>query len=511
MLKATRVILAIISIMCVTLLFVDFTGTAQSLWPWMAKIQFIPALLSVNILAILSVVVFTLIFGRLYCSVICPLGIFQDVVNWIRGKVTKSKHGVMRFKYIKAHTRIRLSVLTAFLILIVIGLFGGLAASIAGLIEPYSAYGRIASQIFAPGYDWVNNQFASWAESRGSCLFYQVICAVSIPVFIIAIVTLVTIIAFAWRGGRDYCNTVCPVGTILGYISRYSLLKIQIDTTKCVRCGKCGRACKAKCLDTKHHKVDYSRCVACFDCIGKCKEGAIKYTLRRPQKAEKTDGDNAPESQGRRGFLAGTGFIAGALAMRSIAKTTDGGLTPLKDKQPARRSMRIVPPGAKGIKHMSQHCTACQLCIQACPNHILHPTIGIDGFMQPSIDYTEGYCTPSCTRCSEICPAGAIEHIDVAQKSAIKIGTAKVDLEACISAAEGKKCGNCARHCPAGAIKMIDKVEGDPESNKMPMVNEEICIGCGACEYYCPVGTVVSISQDSAAIHVEGIARHREI
>ncbi len=507
MLKHFRRFLAILSIIAVTLLFVDFTGTAASLWGWMAKIQFMPALLAVNAAVIVALIAATLIFGRLYCSVICPLGIYQDAIKWLRDKFGPKKTRRFRFKYVPAHT-CRHIILLVFVVLLVLGFTHLLFAAIAGLIEPYSAYGRIASQIFAPGVDGVNNALAAWSESMDdNYWFYRVTVAVSVPVLIVAIATLALVTVMAWRGGRDYCNTICPVGTILGYLSRFSVLRPVIDTSKCVNCTKCARRCKAKCIDARAHQIDYSRCVVCFDCINECAEGAISYTRRRP--AQKHTLPTSAPDRGRRGFVAGTGFVLGALAIDAVAKTTDGGFTPLKQKQTPRRDTPVVPAGAESLAHLGAHCTACQLCIQNCPSGIIRPSTRLDRLMQPELDFTLGYCDPLCTTCSDLCPVGAFHPVAVDEKSSIKIGQAVVDLKTCLSASEGEKCGKCATVCPASAIKMEPVAEGS--DRLMPIVLEDVCIGCGACENHCPVGTVASMRSSTAAIHVEGLETHRLI
>lgn len=513
MLKTIRVAIATLSLVACTLLFVDFTGTAQALWPWLAKAQFIPAVLSANILAFVLIIGATLLLGRVYCSVICPLGILQDVVNWLRGHVGAKKKRRNRFRYTPAWRRTRLGVLTVFAVLLILGLTSVLATAIAGLIEPYSAFGRIASQIFAPAWDGANNLLASWSESRDNYMFYRVTCAVSVPILAVAIVTLVAIVITSWRHGRLYCNSVCPVGTILGVLSKFSLLRISIDTTKCINCGKCARNCKAGCINAKAHAVDYTRCVACMDCINECSEGAIGYTLRRrnrhaetaPVTEAKPDADAV---KSRRGFISAGALLVGAAAMHAAIKT-DGGLTPLKAKRPAHRDVRVAPAGAQSLKHLGQHCTGCQLCIQSCPHDVLKPNMSIDGFMQPTLDFTHDYCHPDCTVCSNVCPVGAMHPVDEAEKSSIAVGAAVVNLEACVSASGQAQCGSCARHCPAGAIQMIPVAEGS--ETLMPVVNKSVCIGCGSCEYHCPAGTVASMTSEGSAIHVEGLERHRTI
>lgn len=507
MLRIIRIILALLSIVAVTLLFVDFTGTAASLWPWMAKIQFVPAVLSANILAVAVILIATFLFGRIYCSLVCPLGIFQDVVIWARGLVGNKRKRKLRFKFKPARTRTRLIIFSVFVALLIIGLFQLLSSSIAGLIEPYSAYGRIAFQIFAPIYDGVNNLLAAWSESRvDDYTFYRVSAIISIPLLTVAILTLIIVVGFAWSSGRDYCNTICPVGTFLGLISRHALIKPVINTDLCVNCGKCGRRCKSSCIDVKDHAIDYSRCVMCMDCIDICSEGAISLGVKA--KAAPTAIDSTPDS-GRRSFMAGAGFIIGSVAVNAVAKETDGGLTALKDKKTPVRGTRVVPPGAVSFGNMKKYCTGCQLCVQACPSHIIRPTVDLEHFMHPQLDFTSGFCATDCTTCSEVCPAGSIKPLSMEEKSSVKIGTAVVDYDACLSA-NGKRCGNCSSRCPSGAIQMVKK-DGDETSPLIPVVNESICIGCGACEYYCPVGTVASMEQSSAAIHVEGLDHHRTI
>ena len=150
---------------------------------------------------------------------------------------------------------------------------------------------------------------------------------------------------------------------------------------------------------------------------------------------------------------------------------------------------------------MARHCISCQLCVSVCPNDVLRPSSSLLNLMQPELSFDRGWCRPECTRCSEVCPAGAILKISREEKSAIHVGHAVVDIWTCVTA-NGESCGNCARHCPAGAIRMVQN-EFDPEGPRTPSVNEERCLGCGACEYVCPVRPL-------SAIHVEGNVVHHD-
>ena len=517
MLRKIRAVLAAIFFTIITLLFLDFTGTIHAWFGWMAKIQFLPAILALNAGVVIILMILTLMFGRIYCSVICPLGVLQDIVSWINGR--RGRKHRMRFSWSPAKSWLRYGVLALFIVAIVAGI-----GSFAALLEPYSAYGRIVSNLFAPLYQWGNNVLAYIAERVDSYAFYSKdVWLKNIPTCIIAAVTFVIIVVLAWKNGRTWCNTICPVGTVLGWLSRYSLLSVKIDKDKCTSCGLCTRGCKASCIDYKGHAIDYSRCVACMDCIDNCTHGAISYSFRyrrqTPAAATETGGNPGSDTaNGRRNFLSATALVATAAAMNAQEKKVDGGLAVIADKEIPERKTAIVPPGAVSLKHFYQHCTACQLCVSVCPNDVLRPSGGLLTLMQPEMSYEIGYCRPECTKCSEVCPAGAILPVSAAEKSAIQIGHAVWIRKNCIVITDNVECGNCARHCPTGAIVMVPvrkrhryrhgNMENDGEDRtpalKIPAIDTEKCIGCGACENLCP-------ARPFSAIYVEGHEVHSEI
>ena len=444
-----RKILAGIFFVGITLLFLDFTGSIHAWLGWMAKIQFLPAVLALNFGVVIALVLLTLLMGRIYCSVICPLGILQDIFGWLGKKVKKN-----RYTYSKPMNILRYVMLGVLVVALVAGV-----GSIAALLAPYSAFGRIASTFLAPIYQWGNNLLATWAESVDSYAFYSVNVWLKGGItFVVALVTLTALFVLAFKNGRTYCNTICPVGTVLGFLSRFSYLKPVIDTSKCNGCGLCAKNCKASCIDSKNHAIDYSRCVVCLDCIDKCRQGAIKYVPRA--KAQQAAPSGASADKGRRAFITSSVIVAGASVAKAQKLKMDGGFATIEDKQIPKRETPITPPGSLSAKNLAQHCTACQLCISACPNQVLRPSGGLTNFMQPETSYERGYCRPECTKCSEV--------------------------------------------CPTGAIKMVPKDANDPKSLQIPVVNTERCLGCGACENLCP-------SRPFSAIYVEGHEVHREI
>ena len=498
MLRKIRIALAAVFFVGITLLFV---GIGQNWWGWMAKLQFLPSALALNFAVIAGVLLLTFVFGRIYCSVICPMGVFQDLVLWIRrtgGKCLqdaqtrklkklkesgsdqkpKVKQYLKRFDYVKEHKWVRYCVL----VLSIVSIFVSGQMLIA-LIAPYSAYGRVVRSVVG----LVSGNF--------------------VPALLITgLVTLVVIFCCAWLWGREYCNTICPVGTFLSLVSRFALFRPTIELDKCINCARCGKGCKASCIDTKNHCIDYSRCVVCFDCLDNCSEKALKYRFVgfRGAKIKAEPAPAAPAAPkegsdaGRRAFLATTAFVGAAALSAKAQDHMQGGFAEVVPKQNPPRGARLVPFGAGSVESFYAHCTACQLCVSACPNGVLRPSTDFAHFLQPEMGYENGYCRPECNACSQVCPAGAIRPLKQGEKQTIQIGVAHVNLELCFAAKGEASCGNCAYHCPSGAIRMV-KMDG--VQYQVPSVSEEQCIGCGACEFLCPSRPVSAITVRANSVH----------
>ena len=494
MLRKIRITLAAVMFIGITWLFLDFTGTAHHLVGWMPKIQFLEAVLAGSVLIVVGLTVLTLIFGRISCSVICPLGIMMDLFGWL-GKKSKKN----RYSFSKEMKWLRYPMLV---VLIVAHMAG--VAVLVQLLAPYSTFGIIATNLLQPVYQAGNNVLAAIAEHFDSYAFYHSeIWLRSVASLVIAIVMLVVIAVLAWRNGRTWCNTICPVGTLLSFLSRFSFLKIRLDEDKCRNCSLCSKNCKAACIDFKTHTVDASRCVVCGDCIESCKFGALTYS-HGTNKSHKTNKTNEPKEASRRAFLISSALLTTAALAQQKDKMMDGGLAEIADKVAPERQTPLTPPGSLSAQNMAHNCTGCQLCISQCPNQVLRPSSDLLHLMQPVMSYERGYCRPECNRCSEVCPAGAIKPIKPEDKASTQIGHAVWIKKNCIVLTDDVECGNCARHCPVGAIEMVPSNPDDEESPYVPAVNEARCIGCGACEYLCP-------ARPFSAIYVEGHEVHKEL
>lgn len=522
MLKKCRIAVAVAFFALITLLFCDFTGAFSERLAPLAKIQFLPAVWAGALAVVAALLIAALLFGRLYCSTICPLGIYQDAVSRLAARRKKN-----RFGWRPGKTAWRV-----FFVALYAGLALGGFGTAASLLDPYGTFGRIASNLLAPIYRGGNNLLAYFAERAGSFAFYTTEAGtLAASTCAVAVVTLAVVTFFAWRHGRLYCNTVCPVGAILGLFASFALFRPRIDVSKCNRCGKCAKNCKASCIDPETRLVDSSRCVVCFDCLENCPQKAFSYSpcgKNRAESAAEPDSANSqpPVSSGlnsekssetpkavstaRRGFFSAAAMFLWANAAPAQEpkpkkkKLFDGGLAPLVPRVSPVRTVSPLPAGSGSVRDFSRRCTACQLCVSVCPNRVLRPSGDWKTMMRPEMSFERGYCRPECVRCSEVCPAGAILPTTEAEKSATQIGYAVWVRDACIVVTDEVECGNCERHCPTDAIEMIPLNPDDEKSRKIPTVNVERCIGCGACEHLCP-------ARPTSAIYVEGVDRQRTV
>ena len=493
-LRRFRILISAIVFICFFLVFADFRHLIPSKYiNILLYLQFIPSILKFHDLGTLAsagfaaVLVLTLVTGRTYCSFLCPLGIGQDINSRIGGRIRKK---FRRYGYKKPFTVIRYTLLAVtFTVAVIWGIY------LVTLLDPYSIFGRFMTYFAKPVLILINNFLAGILGKFDIYTLHHTpaegfhILAYSIPVFFFLLIA-----GLSLTKGRLYCNMICPVGTLLGLFSKASILRIKINESKCTMCGLCSVRCKSSCIDFLKHDVDVSRCVNCFNCISTCPDKAISFGIVTMKKKE-----SEVDTEKRK-------FVAGSLALifgLPLAVRAQDQSTPVPKKASTvkeNRTCPVCPPGGGSIEDFNTDCTACSLCITACPNNVMRPALlqyGIKGMMQPVMDYQKSFCTYNCTICTEICPTNALSPLALEAKKLTRIGKVSFIKDNCIVKTEKTACGACSEACPTKAVYMIPY-----EGNLLiPETNTDICIGCGHCEFACPTTPYKSIFVDGLPVH----------
>lgn len=481
-LKILRVALSIALFLATTIFIADTSGMLPRHFAFLAKWQILPAVLSFSIGIILFWTIATYLFGRVYCSSLCPMGVFQDIFGRIGKMARKPKNA--RYHYSRPLNLLRYAILAAVVLCLIFGV-----SVIPALIDPYSAYTRMIVDLLQPLVGMSYNALTASAETIPPAI----VAFSGFAGLAVGILTFVIVGILAFRNGRTFCNSVCPVGSALSIISRKSVFRMAIDSEKCIGCRRCEAVCKASCIDVKQHKIDTSRCVLCFDCLTACHDNAIAYRpilKTTPKQAAATD----IERRRFAGIVCSAaigGIVAKAQnAMNEIDKTAGN------SGSPRSRAIAIIPPGAESRDSFLLRCTACQLCVSKCPQGILRPATSEYGLLhafKPYLDYERSYCLYNCNLCSSVCPTGALRPLPLEEKRRHPVGKAIFLLENCVTQTDGVECGACARKCPVDAITMVGY-----GNTKIPKIDETACIGCGKCEYVCP-------ASPEKAIYINGL------
>jgi len=529
-LKRCRVVLSLLIIIGIASCFSFVRAEATDFLAPLLKLQLVPALLasfSGAFAVFAALLLLTLLFGRVYCSLLCPLGTLQDislrVANLFKSKKQK------RFRYTRQHSVVRYSILAVVAACWIAGFSLPLLA-----LDPYSNFGRFATHLFKPVVIWLNNHLSYVGPDTFYCIGFT---WESVWMYVTIGLLFLTIMGLSAFRGRLFCNTVCPAGSFLGLISKYSAFRLVVDKSKCNHCAVCGKKCKAECIDTRNGLVDHSRCVACLNCTLACSQEAIRYsfswrkerdaavaaangsvavaaakgsvavaakgsaavTSAKDSAAAASAKDSAAAAAadsvkriGRRAFFASASGLAGAAVFYRFA----GG----KPLACAHSKNLIAPPGAISYVHLKEFCTACQACISVCPSQIIRPSFsgyGMDGLMLPYLDFTQGFCRYDCNLCMQVCPSKALVRTTIEEKKLIQTGKAKFYPKYCVVSRSQTDCGACDEHCPTKAVKMVRRGN---KGLSFPVIDEKYCIGCGGCEYICPT--------TPKAIVVEAQAEH---
>jgi ferredoxin len=494
LLSKIRVIFSIIVLILLISIFVDFKHLIPGKYVSIITfLQFIPSGLKFFYVGFIAaagfivVLLLTILSGRTYCSFLCPLGVLQDVFSRTGGRIKKR---FRRFGFKKPHTVIRYGLLV--ITLIVTLLWGTYFLT---LLDPYSIFGRFMTYFLKPIVLILNN-FLSGILGKFDIYTLVNTPVTKFPLLIYAIPSafLLLVVIMSFSRGRLFCNTICPVGTFLGLISKISIFRIRFDEVKCTRCGRCSLACKSSCIDFLNHDVDISRCVDCFNCLKSCPDKALSYgPVALPKKEPETDDE-------RRKLIAGSVLLFLGLSGSSSGQNTIAPKPTKASTVKENRKYPVCPPGSIGLENFTRKCTACSLCITICPNNVLIPSLkeyGISGIMQPRLDYHKSFCTYECIKCLEICPTGAIMPLTLEAKKLTQLGKAVFIKDNCIVNTEKTTCGACSESCPTKAVHMV------PFQGKLviPETKDEICIGCGHCEFACPTTPYKAIFVDGNPEH----------
>jgi len=499
-LKHIRIIFSALVLLVFVLMFVDFRDLfPEEHFRWLLKLQFVPSFIKYVIAGVAAstgfivVLALTLLSGRTYCSFLCPLGILQDVNSRIGGKV---KRRYRKYGYKKPYTITRYLILA---IVIVVVFLGG--TYLLNILDPYTIFGRFMTYFLKPVVLLLNNFTANILSRFDIYTVYKVdIKLFEWAVYAVPAVFVLLVGTLSFRYGRLYCNSICPVGTLLGLLSKISVLRIRFEKdTKCTRCGRCAVACKSSCIDFLNRKIDLSRCVSCFNCLDACSSGGITYSPFFIRPKEEKIPEETVVDESRRRFIVGTTLLVAGLP--AILKGQDVVKKQVRESGVKEdRLYPVCPPGSVSIDNFTQRCTACSLCISVCPTSVIQPSLnqyGISGIMQPRMDYETGFCNYECNKCSEICPTGAIMPLALEAKKITQIGKAVYIRENCYVYTERTACGACSEHCPTKAVSMVPFEDG----LYIPETHDNICIGCGACEYACPASPYKAIFVDGNQIH----------
>lgn len=402
----------IIFILAATGIFGIFYGIKIFDLQFMPLLQRVIADFSVIALILFLIIAgLTFFCGRIYCSLFCPLGILQEITGFIKQKLIKKQ----------CREQINFP-LKYFIAAIVWGILLGGSTIAIKYIDPYTIFGS----------------------------------AMTGTIFGITAVVLV-IIAVLLKD-RIFCTNFCPVGTILGLISKISLNKIYISEV-CVSCGQCERNCPSGCINSKEKKVDNETCIKCLKCLEVCPKGGIKFGIA-PKKDVKFS------IKRRQLIIAGTALaLFGSMIKAGIE---------IKDKIVEKLKDVILPPGAVNKETFFNKCLNCNLCVENCPQKIL--VKANDEYGAVHIDYSKGVCDYNCHKCSEVCPSGAIKKLTLEEKQKTRIAMAMINEDKC------SQCGECVKACPVHAIIK--------ENGKPPVLNAMKCIGCGNCKKTCHFGAI---------------------
>ena len=449
---------------------------------------FDPLILFVNFLATgtilfflllsLLTIVLTLIFGRVFCGWVCPFGSINQFFTWIFKKKNRKKEG-LKLSYL----RLKYFILIAVLVSALVG------TNLGGWLDPFALLTRSTATLSAPA-NYLIKRLVEPGEkndgiiSKGFKPIYDItqshILAKnqrSSTQSIIIPGLFFLIIGMNYYKRRFFCNSLCPLGALLGFVSRISLFKLEASS----KCNSC-EACSRNCTYNGNPDKDYikSECMVCFNCVSDCPSQSIDASFNINKNKTEVNVD-----LGRRNAI--TTLVSGAI-IASLPKASIQAM-------PNARHNFIRPPGAICENDFLEKCIRCGCCVQSCTKNFIQPALletGVEGIWTPILNAQAGFCAFDCNKCTLVCSTMAIQKLTLKEKQSFKIGTAVINKNSCYTYANGFNCTVCYDKCPTPQ-KAIQFHETETWSffGKTSVVNQvyvlpDLCIGCGICEYVCP-------------------------
>ncbi len=434
-----------------------------------------------------ALLVVTLFLGRIFCGFICPLGTIHHLVSWVKPALRGER--MVRANEKSPGQRIKYFLLITVLVGAVIG------TNFAGLLDPISMLFRSVALAILPGIGTGLREVFGWmAGSNLKILNLMAYAEVLLsPVFgytykafqtawLIGLIFLVILYLNRIRP-RFWCRVLCPLGALLGLFSRFTILKLEKYGERCTGCHACTRSCQGAAEPEPGRKWESAECLMCFNCVDSCPEEALafRFKLSSPMLNKKPD-------MGRRAVLAG---ILAGISIPLLGRL-DGLVHTVSDPR------LIRPPGSLPEEEFLTLCQRCGLCMKVCPTNVINPTLaeaGMAGFWTPHLVMTQGYCEYTCTLCGGVCPSGAIAEFSATDKieRPIKIGSAYIDRGRCLPWSGNGPCIVCEEHCPTSPKAIyfrkdaVPGPDGKQSQVQLPYVDLRRCVGCGICEFKCPV------------------------
>ena len=463
----------------------------------------------------LSILLPVMFFGRFFCGWICPMGTIHHFFGSLKSEKKRGKQGIDANRY-KPWQRTKYVILIAVLVAALCG------AGLVGWFDPFSLLVRSMGLSVLPAVNYASNSMLNALEhSDGGLLqatgtaLHAALAATILnfkqPHFrqgvYLGLIFLLLLAANAWVT-RFWCRALCPLGALLGVASRWSVLGLHKDAAACDKCNLCLLHCQGGDDPIGAAPWHKAECLMCMNCVDACPHQGLEFRLFR--KEPEIAGANLP----RRKMLAG--LVAGLAAAPLLRANTALGK--------GRDERLIRPPGALEEADFLSRCLRCGECMKVCPNNSLQPALaegGLEGLWTPVLTPRIGYCEPSCVLCSEVCPTGAIWKLTPKEKGwvvgvgqgdakAVRLGTAFYDRGRCLPWAMATDCIVCQEWGPVSpkAIYLqeaeIVDADGNKKVVKQPHVDPSRCVGCGACEYACPL-------QEHPAVYVTSIGESRSV